>query len=463
MSSTKVAFYGDDFTGSADVMEVLQWHGVPSVLYLEPPTPAQLEAFAGKAAIGVAGSGRTMTPDQMRERLPAVFRALAGAGARFVHYKTCSTFDSSPEIGSIGVALEVGRETVGGAVTPIVVGAPNLGRYQVFGNLFARSGLDSVPHRLDRHPTMSRHPITPMAEADLRVHLSRQTGLPIALCDVLDLSQPGFTPDYTAMAERGERACLLDVLTDDHLAAVGRAIEAAAADSEQIFVLGSSGVEYALCRHWEQTGAIPGLTGPVEPDFGPVDQVLVVSGSCSPVGARQLEHAAQNGYTLVAIDTPRLVDPETQKAEVEASIQRALKPLRSGESVVLHASRGPDDPRVGQTIDGLKRLGMSDLDIRLGSGERIGPALGRMMAALLREHPLPRVGVAGGDTSGHVAHALGIWALEAVSPLAPGSPLCRCYADGHQQPFEAFFKGGQVGRDNVWPLFRDGSAAAAAP
>ena len=59
-----------------------------------------------------------------------------------------------------------------GRWSPMIVGAPRLARYQVFGNLFA--AVDGVGYRLDRHPTMSRHPVTPMDEADLRVHLRRR-------------------------------------------------------------------------------------------------------------------------------------------------------------------------------------------------------------------------------------------------------------------------------------------------
>ncbi|MBV5333578.1 four-carbon acid sugar kinase family protein, partial [bacterium] len=50
-----------------------------------------------------------------------------------------------------------------------MVGAPFLRRYVAFGNLFARAG--DITYRLDRHPTMSNHPITPMTEGDLRLHL----------------------------------------------------------------------------------------------------------------------------------------------------------------------------------------------------------------------------------------------------------------------------------------------------
>jgi len=30
-------------------------------------------------------------------------------------------------------------------------------------------------HRLDRHPVMSRHPVTPMSEADVARHLEKQS------------------------------------------------------------------------------------------------------------------------------------------------------------------------------------------------------------------------------------------------------------------------------------------------
>lgn len=121
----------------------------------------------------------------MDTELGESFQALRALRPRLVHYKVCSTFDSSPQIGSIGRAMEIGARVFGSPVVPLQVGAPVLGRYCVFGHLFARSGLDSDPYRLDRHPTMSRHPITPMTESDLRLHLAPQTRLRIGLLDIL--------------------------------------------------------------------------------------------------------------------------------------------------------------------------------------------------------------------------------------------------------------------------------------
>ena len=75
---------------------------------------------------------------------------------------------------------------------PVLAAAPTLGRYTIFGNHFARFGIGSAGaiYRLDRHPSISRHPVTPMTEADLRLHLAKQTKTIIALFDVLKLSLP---------------------------------------------------------------------------------------------------------------------------------------------------------------------------------------------------------------------------------------------------------------------------------
>src|SRR5208282_1786575 len=125
---------------------------------------------------------RSRGPAWMSRNLPAIFRAMRRLGAPINHYKVCSTFDSSPRVGSIGRAMELGRTVFRSGTVPIVVGAPHLGRAVVFGNLFAEA--DGVMYRIDRHPTMRRHPVTPMTEADLRLHLARQTKLPMGLVDL---------------------------------------------------------------------------------------------------------------------------------------------------------------------------------------------------------------------------------------------------------------------------------------
>lgn len=64
---------------------------------------------------------------------------------------------------------------------------------------------------------------------------------------------------------------------------------------------------------------------------------------------------------------------------------------------------------------------------------------------------LRRVCVAEGDTCGHAVHQTGIYELEYVIPVAPGSPLC-CIRS-HDRRFEGVeisLKPGQVGKPDYF-------------
>jgi len=169
------------------VLEAFTAAGVPTVLFLQPPKPEDLARFPEARCVGLAGQSRGKSPAWMREHLPPVFASLSSLDAPIVQYKVCSTFDSAPEVGSIGQAIDLGVAHTQANWSPMVVGAPRLQRYQVFGHLFA-AALGEV-HRIDRHPTMSRHPVTPMHESDLRVHLGHQTARRIGLVNLAQMTQ----------------------------------------------------------------------------------------------------------------------------------------------------------------------------------------------------------------------------------------------------------------------------------
>ena len=234
-----LAFYGDDFTGSTDALEQLTLAGIRTALFIKPPIPALLKRFPGLQAVGVAGMTRSLPPDAMEKELRPAFKKLKALGARHVHYKVCSTFDSSPAIGSIGRAIDVGREIFRAPFVPLLVGAPALGRYCVFGNLFARFGIgsDGAIHRLDRHPSVSRHPVTPMTEADLRLHLAKQTKKEIALFDILKvaLPEPGARAALTKILAAKPDVVLFDALNEEQLKRIGSLIDSYASRKRPMF------------------------------------------------------------------------------------------------------------------------------------------------------------------------------------------------------------------------------------
>ena len=68
--------------------------------------------------------------------------------------------------------------------------------------------------------------------------------------------------------------------------------------------------------------------------------------------------------------------------------------------------------------------------------------------------------MAGGDSSGEVAGALGVQALTVVAGLAPGDPLCRCWsADPQRDGLQIVLKGGQMGEPAFFGMVRDGIVA----
>jgi uncharacterized protein YgbK (DUF1537 family) len=429
MSDLRLTFCGDDFTGSTDVLEALATAGLRTVLFLEPPTREELRRFGNVQAAGVASTCRTLSPEDMESSLRPALEGLRALGAPLCHYKVCSTFDSSPRVGSIGRAIDIGSAVFGGRTVPLVVGAPVLRRYCAFGNLFAT--MDGATHRIDRHPVMSRHPVTPMDEGDLRLHLSRQTTKRIALMDLLQLSGTREEVDrrYRQIIDAQPEILLFDVLDDDRLAEVGRLVWSSGAP----FAVGSSGIEYALTAAWRRSGEL--ATAPVPESPGPASRILVVSGSCSDITRGQIEWAVQNGFQGIRV---------APDGDETALVRLAREAFDRGLHPVLYTAMGPDDAAIQ--------------DAR-SRGSLVGARLGRLTRRILEEERLTRLLVAGGDTSGHVARELGLYALEMAVPIAPGSPLCRSRArndvcDG----LEIAMKGGQVGKADYFASVLRGAA-----
>jgi 3-oxoisoapionate kinase len=442
MTGLLLTFYGDDFTGSTDVTEALTWNGIPAVLFLEPPAPEFVHAhFPHVRAVGVAGVSRSLKTAELEAVLPDQFAGLAALGAPLFHYKVCSTFDSSPEVGSIGAAAEIGWAQFGPRAVPLLVGAPILKRYVAFGNLFA--GVNGVTYRLDRHPTMPKHPVTPMHEADLRVHLSAQSPRRMGLVDWLTI-QRGTDAVAGAWAEQvssGAEIIALDTLSDADLLTLGTFLWELARHGDCPFIVGSSGVEYALAAHWRQAGIAGEAHIPAS--VPPAERIAVVSGSAAPGTAAQLAWAEANGFRMHRLDTLRLTDESTADAEREAMVVLACAALADGVSPVLFSAWGPDDPAIAATREGLAQRGQDASSI----SPLLGAQQGRILRDIVARTGIRRVVVTGGDTCGHAAHQLGIYALETILPLAPGAPLCRARAhDAALEGLEISLKAGQVGR-----------------
>lgn len=441
-----IAWLGDDFTGSAAVMEVLAFAGLPAVLFTDIPDPALAARFAGAAGIGIATTARSHGPDWMTHHLPAPLNWLHALGAPLLHYKICSTFDSAPHVGSIGRAVEVALSIRPSAAVPMLTAAPVMRRYQAFGHLFA--GTSEGVFRLDRHPVMAHHPVTPMTDSDLLRHLAAQTDLPSALIDLEALSGDADARLEAALAA-GPRILSLDSVDALSEAAVGRLIWQNR--HRMGLVVGSQGIEYALVRHWQETGTI--APPPPAPRADAVAQIAAVSGSVSPVTARQLAWAGANGFALIPFDAAAVCsEPAILAAEEARVTDRALQAAAQGQSPLVHSAAGHDDPAVARF-----RAALSSSRLPTEAANRaIGEALGRVLDRVLRQTNLRRAVISGGDTSGHGMRQLGLQALVARAPTIPGAALCAAHGTGPHDGLEIALKGGQMGTDDYFGWIRAG-------
>jgi len=428
VSAPRYGWYGDDFTGATDTLASLAQAGRRALLLLEVPDAARLAALGPLDALGIAGGARGMAPDAMRGELEPVGRFFAGLGVRVLHYKCCSTFDSAPHVGSIGAAVAALRPFFPNRFVPVVGGQPNIGRYCLFSTLFAAAGTGGAVHRLDRHPTMKAHPVTPMGEADLRLHLGAQ-----GLAGLTALHYPDYALDRAHLAERldhliadGDGCVLLDVARPADLAPIGRLIWERARLAP-LLAVGPSSVAQALTTHWALSERPPAgiADAALEPAAEPV---FVMAGSLSPVTRRQVDAAVS--FDRLPADAGQLCgDPAYARRLLEEVATR----LRTGRHMLVWTA-----PPEGAAADTTRASGVAD-------------ATAAFVASVVREVPLRRVGIAGGDTSSKAVKALGCWGLSYAATLAPGVTLSRSHsADRASDGLELMLKGGQMGPEDLF-------------
>lgn len=447
-----IGFYGDDFSGTTAAAETLTQSGVPTVIFTNPPTPSYLKRhFPRVRAVGIMGMARTLPADVIKQELSPVFHVMESYQAPIYLYKVCSTFDSSARVGNIGKAIELGLEIFSPEFIPVLAAAPNLGRHTVFGNHFAAVGSGEI-FRLDRHPSMSKHPVTPMQEADLCRHLAKQTELRSGLINILDINAGSarINSQIDKLVASGLLIIFFDCISDNDLNTVCGTIFRRTSKIKPLFFVGSQELGYGLAAACNEARLLPDrdkmrLHDKVGNDRGPL---LVLSGSCATVTGEQIRWARKNGFVDVAIHPRDLLDSDKQVSAKQISVDRALDALANGKSVILHTAIGPHDARIKAMEDMTAKLSLTNTE----ANETLGDELGDMARDIVGNSQVKRLVIAGGDTAGRIQKFLQIEALQVSKPIGIAAPLCYVYS---KQPelngLEMAFKGGQIGsRDYLY-------------
>lgn len=444
----RLAFYGDDFTGASDNAAQYARHGLRTLLFFSNPDADVLEKAAQSYdVIGIAGTARSLPTTEMAGELMPVLQNFQQLGVNFIQYKCCSTFDSSPSIGSLGEAIRLMRMRWPDSFVPVFAATPEFGRYTMFGHHYARAG--EHVYRLDRHPVMSRHPVTPMHESDLAHILTKQGFEPQQLIDLRRLDACEDRADTLAEQLAGDESAVFDGYSQRQVM-TGAASLWQLSRSRTICAMAAQGLAHALGAHLREQGQI----NAPEPShsLAPVDRLLVLSGSCSALSATQIDWAIASGFTGIRITPQQLMSsdaPTMQRLQ-----RRMLEALALGKSVVMYTAKGPDDDQVAAVQDKLP----PGVSAPAFVANRIGELYASLARAALIDAGLTRIVVAGGDSSSFTMRQLGAIALETkASHFRQNAHVCTLFSEDPQiHGKEVLLKGGQVGTAELYGLMLQG-------
>lgn len=440
----RVLFYGDDFTGASDNAAQYARHGLKTVLFFPDPGADVLEQAAQQYdVVGIAGTARSLDPDGMRTELIPVLEKFRQLKVPLVQYKCCSTFDSSSDTGSLGYAMQVMQACWPDSLLPVLAATPEFGRYTLFGHHYARAG--TAVYRLDRHPVMSRHPVTPMHESDLSLVLTQQGFTPAHTVDLCLLDHFETAPEALATELMNHDSVVFDGYTLQQVMTAAASLWYVAQE-RQVCAMAAQGFAHGLGAWLRQSGRLTSKQPTHKLDA--VDRLLVLSGSCSALSAEQIAWARQAGFLTMRAHSSLLKgeDPDA----LQTLENRMLDALTSGTSVIVFTAEGPDDALVSAaSAQGLSTSAMA---------QRIGHLFARLARVAFARAGLQRLVVAGGDSSSFTMRDIRASALEIkASHFGQNAHVCTLVSDDPLIHYkEVLLKGGQVGQADLYGLMLAG-------
>jgi len=429
----------DDFTGASDLANNLMRTGWPTLLCFGLPadsdgaqqvppsgapqsqdtavsglSDAEAALLAQAQAVVVALKSRTIAPDAAVSQSLTAWRWLQSRGAQQCYFKICSTFDSTDR-GNIGPVADALLDALDAPFAVVCPAFPAGGRTVFRGHLF-------VGDQLLSDSGMKDHPLTPMTDSNLVRVLQRQSRHRIGLIDYRALAQ-GVTALSRRMAElvgQSVRMAIADATSDADLEILGEACRGLR------LVVAGSGLALGIRAPGDPAARAPAFIPQVP---GPA---LILSGSCSTATQAQVRHfmaqAKESGDLVVPIDVMELAASDRAHAQFLEALENTLDAL----GACAASEAGTDTTAPWDLLRRRRALITATLppeQLRV-----VQEALGRERASRFVEDlmaDIARAGlrrgircwvVAGGETSGAVAQALGVRLVRIGAQIDPGVP-----------------------------------------
>ncbi len=407
----------DDLTGATDLANNLVRAGIRVVQTFG--VPEQADAIDADALV-VALKSRTIPADEAVGLSLAACRWLRRQGARQIYFKYCSTFDSTPQ-GNIGPVTEALMEELGCDFAIAAPAFPDAGRTVYLGHLFVGDALLSETH-------MRNHPLTPMTDANLVRWLQRQldekrgrrVGL-IPLACVAD-SAEAIRRRIAELRGGGVAVAIADTVSNADLLRLGAALHDAP------LVTAGSGLALGLPANW---GFTAGSDGGRLPAAG--GRRAIMAGSCSAATLGQVRAFLAAGGSAYQVTADACF--RSQAATVAGTLDWADARWRGDAAapLLVYSSAEPAAVAAAQQQYGV---------------EEAGVAIERTLAAIaqgLAERGARQLILAGGETAGACAQALGVTQLKIGAQIDAGVPWCYAARTACGEGLHIAFKSGNFG------------------
>ncbi|MBB6730671.1 four-carbon acid sugar kinase family protein [Cohnella zeiphila] len=412
----KIAIIADDLTGAGDTGVQFARGGMKTLVLLRSNPDRTPDADV----LILDTDSRSLSAEEAYAKVRKAAEYVKICGAEVVFKKIDSTLR-----GNIGAELDAVYDAFQPDFVVFAPAYPQYGRVVRHGHMH----VDGKP----LHETEFAHdPKTPIADSSVPRLIGLQSVRKVGLVTEDDLAS-----DDSALAAK------LEQFRREGVAYL--AFDSAGEDDLKRIVHLFDSLPYRVA--WSGcAGLAPYLAGGVEAGKAALPKtwhpVLTIVGSVHIRTRRQMETALSlpdvRGVKLLS---HLAVAGEVEwEEELERICREAGESLRSGFSVILYSSGSPEEIELAQKVGGVQ--GLTPVEV----SNCISLALGLATARLLRDFPVNRLVLTGGDTAKQVSNCLNVHTFELIDEVETGVPVGILHGE---RPIYGVTKAGGFGSENV--------------
>lgn len=385
----------DDITGANDIGIMYAAAGLSAYVYSYGEGEGQ--AYGSCDVLIVDTDSRFDTYETAYRKVYNAIKAIPKEGVKQYIDKQCSVFR-----GNIGAEFDAMLDALKEEFAVVVLGFPDNGRTTIDGIHYV--------YGIPLAESQFRHdPVHPMKESDLLKILGGQTKRKVG-----GIGWQVYERGEKAVAAALQKAkkemnyCIMDVRDNEDLKLLARALK------EEKVLCGSS----ALSKYLAQLKTEGRGEKRKRKSVCRKQRVFCMAGSLTPQTVGQTAYMKAQGYPVITLDTVRLFEKDTYRAECERVLTAVKKAYGDSDFVMIHSMNEPS--QVAETKAIAQRYGIGNTDV----SAMVSRALSEIAAEAAEALKLRRIIVCGGDTSASLCARLGIRGMKVLHEIEAGLPTC---------------------------------------